>query len=184
MTVEYKTVRRFPAYRVGTDGSVWTRWTRGTKKEAVLGNRWRKMKPRVRDGGHLYVGLVGPNGEEVRRWVHELVLTLFVGPRPKGKVARHYPDRDPSNNRKENLSWASQKTNQLDRREHGTDPRGTRNGMAVLTDEIASAILRDYEKRTCSKKGFCKDQAAMHGVSPSTIYQLVVKRSTWTHLTV
>lgn len=56
--------------------------------------------------------------------VHTLVLESFVGFRPKGMQARHFPDNDTSNNRLSNLSWATPKVNQGDRVIHGTNNQG------------------------------------------------------------
>ena len=53
--------------------------------------------------------------------VSVLVLETFVGPRPSGAIARHFPDPDPFNNILTNLSWSTQSQNMLDRRVHGTD---------------------------------------------------------------
>lgn len=71
---------------------------------------WRKkphvLKP-VPDGrGYLRVSLSG-------KWhrIHNLVLTAFVGPRPKGAVGMHL-DGNPRNNRLENLMWGSWSENQ------------------------------------------------------------------------
>ena len=63
--------------------------------------------------GHLFVGMYPKNskGEEdkVTEAVHRLVLEAFVGPCPEGMCCRHFPDRDPSNNKLENLSWGTKK---------------------------------------------------------------------------
>lgn len=45
--------------------------------------------------------------------VHALVLTTFVGPRPKGHDARHL-DLNGSNNRLENLAWGTRTQNNRD----------------------------------------------------------------------
>lgn len=55
------------------------------------------------------------------RYVHQLVLELFVGPRPRGKEARHFPDQNPANNHVSNLSWTTAVINQRDRIANGTD---------------------------------------------------------------
>jgi len=55
-------------------------------------------------------------------YVHNLVLSTFIGPCPKGMECRHFPDRDPSNNRLDNLSWGTPVENAIDRVWHGTQP--------------------------------------------------------------
>ena len=70
------------------------------------------------------------------RLVHHLVLEAFVGPRPEGAEARHFPDRDKTNNRAENLLWGTAQDNSDDRKIHGTNngwtlSKETRNKMSV-----------------------------------------------------
>lgn len=52
--------------------------------------------------------------------VHRLVLEAFVGPCPAGMLCRHFPDRDPYNNRLDNLQWGTPQENAADMRVHGT----------------------------------------------------------------
>lgn len=78
----------------------------------------RVLKPAF--NGRMFVDLV--EGERRRSAaVAVLVLEAFVGPRPPGGIARHFPDRDITNNALVNLSWSTQSQNMLDRRTHGTD---------------------------------------------------------------
>lgn len=92
----------------------------------TTGKRNRRIRGRMlslsvaKDGGYHVVNLWKDNRLRVRR-VSVLVLEAFVGPRPEGMVARHWPDRDPTNNRLENLRWGTQSENMLDKRAHGTD---------------------------------------------------------------
>lgn len=53
-------------------------------------------------------------------YVHVLVLTAFVGPKPEGTCARHGPDFDGTNNRLTNLRWApTKRTMMSERRSYG-----------------------------------------------------------------
>ena len=49
----------------------------------------------------------------IRRYLHDLILTTFVGPRPEGAVARHLNDIR-TDNRVVNLAWGSWSENQMD----------------------------------------------------------------------
>lgn len=69
--------------------------------------------------GHVSMCLGHPNR---RRWVHEIVLTTFVGERPEGLICRHL-DGDPRNNSIFNLEWATQSQNQLDVKHHNPGPK-------------------------------------------------------------
>lgn len=58
-------------------------------------------------------------GAHDRRYVHVLVLEVFVGPRPTGYEACHN-DGDVHNNAVKNLRWDTPSANQQDRIDHGT----------------------------------------------------------------
>src|SRR4051812_24620510 len=93
--IVYFRVKKYPNYRVGTDGSLWSK---------AFG-KWRKLKLTPQSSGHLYVTLYR-NNKGKAHYVHRLVLEAVVGPCPPGMEARHFPDRDPSNNNANNISWA------------------------------------------------------------------------------
>jgi hypothetical protein len=58
----------------------------------------------------------------------------FVGPRPAGMGACHFPDRNPLNCRLENLRWGTQLENMKDQAVHGTRPGGEKHHNAKLTN--------------------------------------------------
>lgn len=95
------------------------RWGHVTRKGCV-------MTPKLRDGRPV-VGL-RLNGK--RKWmgVHRLVCLAFHG-EPVGDrtYAAHYPDPTRTNNRPENLMWATPKENSGHMREHGTLLTGPKN---------------------------------------------------------
>jgi hypothetical protein len=92
-------------YEVSDQGRVWS--CPGKHKRGGF----RKL--RVGTDKHLYVKLC--NGP-VRRMssVHGLVLTAFVGPRPPGVEACHFPDPNPANNALNNLRWDTREANLAD----------------------------------------------------------------------
>jgi hypothetical protein len=120
--------------------------------------------------GHLYVTL-SKHSNKRQVAVHRIVLCAFVGPAPSGTEARHYPDRDPANNRLENLSWTTRTVNVRDRIEHETDNSGERHGMAVLNWEKVLSIRSGKYKSQ-------RDAADALGVCRSTIYNVISYR-TW-----
>lgn len=116
-------------YEVSTFGKVRSLdrlvFEKSGKRKFILG---RILVPKVQKNGYLLVKL-SKNGGINLRYVHELVLTTFVGPRPKKCQARHFPDNDKSNCRASNLKWRTPKQNQADRKLVGNDhksvaPRG------------------------------------------------------------
>lgn len=91
--------------------------------------------------GHLLVYLCR-NGKRKNFMIHRLVLEAFVGPCPEGMEARHFPDRDPENNKISNLSWTDRLTNQHDRIIHGTTNKGINHYTAKLTPYKVELIKR------------------------------------------
>lgn len=181
-TVEYRSIPGFPAYRVGNDGSVWSRFHgRGTGERDSV---WKKLKPGTGVGryGHLTVVLCPGR---CTRFVHRLVLEAFVGPRPEGMECRHFPDRDPANNCLENLQWGTRQQNSADSITHGTTNRGQRNPCAKLTDEMIKAIRRrhvpcerGYQKPTV---GSITWLAKTYGVTRAVIRK-IVNGQAWKHV--
>lgn len=100
-------------YRVGDDGSVW-RWYAGSKSNPKRNPpRWRILKPKTRrsvPSVHL-----SHKRRNVSVFVPYLVLRAFVGPRPFGHIAFHFPDRNTLNNRLSNLRWAPRGTQNFDK---------------------------------------------------------------------
>ena len=115
----------------------------------------RVLRPGTHPDGHLNVTLVLDNQRKVTRKVHQVVLEGFVGPRPQGKVARYWPDGDPSNNALSNLSWDTQSQNMLDRRSHGTDHEVNKthccNGHRYTSDNTYIKSNGARECRTCRR---------------------------------
>lgn len=72
------------------------------KREKIL-----KASP---SGDYLTVRLKGKTF-----FVHILVLTAFIGPKPEGECACHGPDFDGTNNKLTNLRWGSYKENNDER---------------------------------------------------------------------
>ena len=69
--------------------------------------------------GRLAVKVAGQRN----RYVHQLVLETFVGPRPQGpNIDGCHNDGDPLNNNLTNLRWDSTSENMYDKVRHGTDP--------------------------------------------------------------
>jgi hypothetical protein len=77
--------------------------------------------------GYRMVTLCDRKGRHTSYLVHVLVLLTFTGPCPEGMQCRHFPDRDKTNNRIENLQWGTPEQNQADRIIHGTDNRAIYN---------------------------------------------------------
>lgn len=166
MTVRYKSLSflGFPDYQVSTDGTVWSR----------LNGRWGTLDDWHKVKGWTfgrYRGVTLCNGKRKRKryYVHQLVLLAFVGPCPKGMQCRHFPDRDRSNNRLENLSWGTPKQDHQDKLVHGTHLEGGRHPNAILTDHQAAQI-----KNLAAAGNTNKKIAAMTGVKYGLVRRIVL----------
>lgn len=149
-------------YEVSDDGQV-----RGLRRKRLL-------RPFPDNDGYLRVNL---SSQGNRRGIHNLVLEAFVGPRSAGTQARHFPDSDRTNNRLDNLSWATPLTNQRDRDIHGTHNKGERNHWAQLDDKAVRAIraIKDWPHGSLTAAG------RKYGVSRTTIRR-VRDGKAWEHV--
>lgn len=170
-TVSFRDVPGFPGYRVGDDGSVWSRHKPGPGR--VMRNEWRQLAPRLGADGRLRLYLYG-DGTHCKN-VHRLILVAFHGER-EGMLACHN-DGNPLNNRLSNLRWDTAAGNQRDRVAHGTDERGERSRLAKLTDERVRAIRSEYAMGGITMESI----AARYGVSETAVRH-AIRRKTWGHV--
>lgn len=145
--VEYRILARWPAYRVGTDGSVWSRFRLGPNSHAD--GPWKLLHPGKDREGYRRVDLYDGDGGVCTRKVCGLILTAFVRERLAGQEARHL-DGDQGNDSLGNLAWGTPLENHADKRRHGTVAKGDRHGKAKLTDGQIDAILA--RKGTATQK--------------------------------
>ena len=99
-------------YRVSADGR-------------VLGKSGKILSPVDNGHGYFSVAISGAP----RRYVHQLVLEAFVGPRPPAYQARHL-NGCRGDNRLENLAWSTPSENARDKRQHGTDHYANRDSCS------------------------------------------------------
>jgi len=187
-----------PYYRVGTDGTLWTRIV---MRGRGLGSGIRGVYPHVGAEWKIMPGYDpydGPRGRVTRKlgyrkvvlrfsgkrkciFVHHLVLLAFVGPCPKGMVCRHFPDANPSNNRLENLQWGTPKENTADRIVHGTDFCRERHPMHKLTESQIAHMRQLYSeepKWKKPKKWSLRALASHFGISLSQACR-IVRNESW-----
>jgi hypothetical protein len=173
-------------YEVSTLGRVrsWRQRGRGGLQKPTP----HPLRPYTNRYGYLVVQLSGRKAHTI----HALVLLAFVGPRPPGMVSRHFPDRDRTNNRVENLSWGTPTENTADMTIHGTMPTGDRSGARKHPEKLArgervsNARLKASDIpliRAARKAGESWSQIATRfGVGVTTVCSVVNGR-TWSHVT-
>lgn len=143
-------------YKASTLGRVKTvnKWVQGKCKSSRF-LKGKILKPRSCSRGHLSLTL-SKKGKTKFVYVHQLILLTFVGPCPSGMECRHFPDRDPTNNRIDNLSYATPLVNMHDRVFHGTLAKGKRNGKFKISDDSINRMRRFYKKKGYTKKRLAK----------------------------
>ena len=115
--------------------------------------------------GYGYASLQG--GRDMKL-AHVHVLEVTEGPRPHGKQAAHSCGVCLCVN-KRHLRWATPQENEADKRGHGTDPGGERNGMALLSDAVVREIRALYASGTVTQVAL----AEMYGITQGQISRLV-----------
>lgn len=164
--VEYRDIPGFPGYRVGDDGSVWSKHERWPKRS------WRKLSMFENKSGYIQVSLWS-NGERRMCYAHRLIALAFMGECPSGMEVCHN-DGDPTNNNINNLRYGTRKDNMDDQRRLGTLCMGTRRWNAIL-DESKVKLIRKSSARGSILL------ATEFGVTPRAIRK-VINRDTWKHV--
>jgi hypothetical protein len=126
-------------HQVSSDGLVRSWLNRG----GIGSRNRRRATPRLLSQC-LRKGYPSVNFWNRSEYVHHLVLDAFVGPRKPGQECAHN-NGNPTDNRIENLRWATKVENAADRKIHGTvaDQSGEKNGNAKLTTKQVKEIKRD-----------------------------------------
>lgn len=173
-TIVYRSAPSLPEefYRVGSDGSLWSRQKRG--RGAGKAGPWRRVKDHIKGRGYRKFR-VAVNGVIQEPYVHQLVLETFIGPCPPGMQACHN-NGDRTDNRAANLRWDTPAANQADRIIHGTDCRGEKHYRAKVTEEEVR------EMRRLAQQGATPTELARRfGISDATIGS-IVRWQTWRHV--
>lgn len=157
-TEEWRVIKDWPAYEVSDLGRV-RRIRRGKGTQATL------LKQMIGKRGYPVVGLtMMPRRKKVV--VHRLVCLAFHGEPPEGKNCVAHGDGNRTNNRADNLRWASHSDNAQDTKAHGRRPDNRK-----FSDARVRAIRR------ARKLGLSYSQLAQRfGVAQMTAHAIVNRR--------
>ena len=175
--VACRAIEDFPGYLIGEDGTVWSRWGKGSRiKIGRMSKSWKKLKAWLGDdAGHLMVTLFNCHGGKYL-YVHRLVLEAFVGACPKGQQCRHL-DGNPGNNHLGNLCWGTQKENEEDKIRHGTKILGEMHKRARITDTQAVQIRKMY----ATGRYYMRELAKIFNTDISSVC-MIIHRQLWKHV--
>lgn len=164
----YRTIDRFPGYRFGSDGSVWTRLERRGSLAYQPVGEWRPMTLTLNSRGYRTVSLQSTTGLKRCQSVHRLILEAFEGPCPAGMEACHN-NGIRGDNRIANLRWDTRRSNHADKRIHGTHSAGERSPKSKLTNAEALEIKTRYSNGGVSQPALARE----YGVSQPTIWNII-----------
>lgn len=172
---QWRPIPGFDGYEVSSLGRVRSYRRHGGRGRELLGTP-RAKKVHAASTGYLSVTLQKPDGNRCGKYtVHTLVALAFLGPRPEGMQVAH-ADGNRLNARLDNLRYATADENAEDKRRHGTDTPGERNGRHKLTDRD---VLEIRELR--SRGALQRELAEKFGVSRSAIH-FVLSGQRWSHV--
>lgn len=134
----------------------------------------RHLKQDTRNG-YPYVNLHNGSGKYRRFYVHGLVASAFLGPRPPGHEVNH-KDGVKANPQADNLEYVTSSGNKRHAATTGLSPAGERRHNAKLTQAAANEIRALAERMSQS------ELATKFGVHRSTIVD-VLNRRTWAGVT-
>ena len=167
--VVYKIHSVFTNYRFGDDGSVWSKETQNGTGRLLADWRWRRLNPSLSSEGYRVVCLYA-KGKCKLVFVHQVILMLFVGERPRGMMACHN-DGSRENNQLPNLRWDTPKNNTADRKKHGTYCFGEDNPNCKVTNEQRAKIA----EMKSSGSG-CTEIGRRLGLPRTTVWGVLSRR--------
>ena len=170
---------------VGGDSERWCPVAEFPVYEISDRGRLRRLgKPRIltiKNAGREYPYYVlYKNNKMHKRKVGQLVLTAFVGPRPKNFECCHKDDNK-NNNNCDNLYWGTRQQNLEDQRRNGKFPKGESHGSATITNHEAKCIKEAIKSEPNWKYGDGRKLAEKFGVSEGIISRIRLGRA-WSHL--
>lgn len=166
---QWRIIPDFPAYSVSDHGRVRRDVGGGG---AVPG---RILKFNTMTSGYQCVQLWRDNKPHPRS-IHRLVASVFLPPPEEWQTDVAHFDGDKFNNNVSNLRWTDRKDNMADTKRHGTNPIGSRNAMAKLTEPDVGKI------KAMIRSGVNDNEiAASYGVHKATISFIRTGR-TWKHV--
>lgn len=165
---QWKPVPGFNGYEVSNLGNV-----RSNKR-----GKPRTLKPgKSGTNGEYRSVYLSRDNKVYPRLIHRLVLEVFVSPCPDGMESRHF-NGNASDNRLENLEWATHMDNMQDKVAHGTlnqnRASGNSHASARLNAGQVALIRLEYATGTVTQQQL----ADAYGTSRANI-GLIVNRKNW-----
>lgn len=116
--------------------------------------------------GYMKVGMSGIG----QKYIHRLVAEIFI-PNPDNKKTVNHIDGNKTNNKLENLEWATHSENQFHSKKTGLAKTGHRHAQAKLTTDEVEYIRKNYIPR--HEKYGCNALARKFGVSGGHVSYII-----------
>jgi hypothetical protein len=140
---EWRDIPGWSQYQVSNLGRVLRKGRPATKGYKYKGREITYIEPKIIIGYKRHVDLEQPELGRQRFSIAELVLTVFVEPRPADRpIARHLDDNY-KNNILSNLAWGTRRDNRLD---------SSRNGIQSAGSEWAKKVSAKLKGRPRPKE--------------------------------
>lgn len=134
----------------------------------------RILRPGLDVYGYARTAL-GSSGKRRYVMIHALVAVAFIGPRPPGHTVNH-KNAVKTDNRAENLEWATPAQQKRHAMLHGLVAVGTRNRHAKLLPE---QVIEMRAKHALGRTGASLGRE--YGLDKATVCA-IVKRQLWKHI--
>jgi transposase len=130
--------------------------------------------------GYFSVGLSRPGVKQRPLMVHRLVCTAFFGPAPTPKHEPNHKNGIKTDNRVENLEWATRQQNMQHAYDTGLHGfyKGSQASAAKLNEEQVAEILQ-----LIAARAYHKDIAKRFGISMKMVSEIAL-RNHWTHVAI
>ena len=173
MTEEWRPVVGFPHYAVSSLGRI-----RRVLPDAYGRGSDQCLTPVRHNGGYYQISLHNCGRQSVRL-MHRLVCEAFHGPAPSKDHHAAHNDGCRTNNRADNLRWATASENNRDKIAHGTIvrgdahpsrrtpeilPRGSAHRNSKLTEDQVLAIRSDTRIQRVIAKDYGVTQSVISGI--------------------
>ena len=138
-------IEGWPGYSISDEGQ-------------VIGRRFgRAMTPRAGNNGYLYVSL-STEDQQVTRKIHRLVALAFI-PNPDNKPQVNHRNGIKTDNRAENLEWATSSENNRHAHKTGLHP-GSPTTPVIATHDKTGEQIRFVSQNEAGRNGF--DQSSIN----------------------
>ena len=158
----WKPIPGFEFYEASTQGRIRSIDRETTRKGRPMRLKGVVLKPGVGSKGHLYVNLQ-ERGAIKTQYVHRLIAMTFLGEQPDWADLVAHRNGDPSDNRVDNVRWATYAENSKDSITHGTSrrPAGERHFRAKLNKDVI-ADMRQMKDSGMSYRAIGREFGVAH----------------------